>query len=236
MNIPMTPTTWKIARYAAIVLLGALGLRVAQCDAVRHAEAEARVKTADSATAVAKRSADSIDHVRTTETSALRDSLAHVAASAASTQRAVDRARELDRAITITREPDRKARIVMQQEAAPPVPMGDTTAYDRVTRAGDPASYRVPRFLSTLIAAQRTAIDSQATQLARTSNALDLALRTIATDSGALRARDTEITNLRIAEETLKRERSPFLGFKAGLALGATGTLLVGILASHVGK
>lgn len=238
MNIPMTPQAWKLARWAALVLAGVATLRIAQCDAVRHAEAEARVAAADTATAVAKRAADSIDHIRVKETAALHDTLAAVAAHAESMQRAVDRARELDRAITITREPERKAMMVMrvQQEAAPAPASGDTTAYDRVTRAGDPASYRVPRFMSTLVAAQRMAIDSQATQLVRVNNALDLALRTIATDSGAFRARDTEIANLRVAEATLKRERSPLLGFKAGLALGATGTLLAAVLLSHLGK
>ncbi len=188
-----------------------------------------------------QKKSDSIDRAKALEVTALRDTI-----------NAIDADRTRLKAIVAHVQTEFNGIHVSTGNVHPPrgsVPVSpvdssarfeDTTTYVSVTRDNDPHPYVIPRFISSLLSNQHAALDSLGRFADRLDGALKRALGVIASDSAGLRARDSVIANTRVAEMVAKSKTAPWCGFKCGVAVGATGTVLVvgaaALLVSHAPK
>jgi hypothetical protein len=240
MNLPMNATAWKAARWAAMLVLLVVVVRVIQCGAASRQSKDDQIKAAEGNAAMWQRKSDSIDKAKAAEVAALRD-----------TMTALDADRTRLKAITAHVQHEFTNVHVGTNVPAPRGPVSvtpldssarfeDTAAYVSVTRDNDPHPYVIPRFISSLLSNQHAVIDSLTRFADRVDGALRQSFGVIASDSAGIRARDSVIANTRVAEMVAKSRSAPWCGFKCGVLVGATGTVLVvgtaALLVSHSPK
>jgi hypothetical protein len=216
---------WKILRWIGLIVGALVVLKMAQCGAAKYQEQTDQINAAKKNADHWKAMADTSDSTGARKAREFELSLDSIAKTKA-------------KVVIITHRTDSSAHTIqVLGPASPPTPSGavpldstseaDTTSYDRILQTTTGKTFVIPRFITAQLASYAQSMAALGNLNEQNESALRKAQAIIRQDTIGMRARDSVIANLRIAEATAEARGAPRFGFKTGTLVGALGTLVV---------